>query len=50
MALLEVSKIYDVKEEIEKSASYLISEFTRLGDKFYDVSVVGTGHRGVLYL
>ena len=50
LALLEVAHIYDVSDAIERSAAFLITEFSRLGDKFFDISVVGTGHRGVLYL
>lgn len=50
LAYLEVAHIYNVTENIELAASFLVSEFTRLGDRFFDVSVVGTGHRGVLYL
>jgi len=45
-----VIDIYDVQDEIDKAVSFLISEFARLGDRFFDISVVGTGHRGVLYL
>ena len=50
LALIEVVDIYDTHEEVELAVSFLISEFKRLGDKFVDISVVGTGHRGVLYL
>ena len=33
-----------------KAAQYLINNFKQNGNKFYDRSVVGTGHRGVLNL
>jgi squalene cyclase len=39
-----------VQDEVDKAVAFLISEFARLGDRFFDISVVGTGHRGVLYL
>ncbi len=50
LAYLEVAHIYNVTENIEQAAAFLVSEFKRLGDRFFDISVVGTGHRGVLYL
>lgn len=50
LALLEVHKFYNVNDAIERAVQYLIDEFKNLGDRFFDTSVVGTGHRGVLYL
>ncbi len=50
LALLEVVNIYEVKPAIEKAVAFLLKEFSDLGQKFFDRSVVGTGHRGVLYL
>ena len=40
---------YDVKEAIERAVEYLLVSFERDGE-FKDTSVVGTGHRGLLYL
>ena len=39
-----------VREPIDRAVAYLLSSFTRLGERFFDESVVGTGHRGLLYL
>jgi squalene-hopene/tetraprenyl-beta-curcumene cyclase len=51
LALLEVPHIYEeAKVPIERSVNYLLKEFVNLGQRFFDTSVVGTGHRGVLYL
>lgn len=51
LALLEVTEIYDVKEHIERGIDYLLKEFWGYEDgKWYDASVVGTGHRAVIYL
>ena len=50
LALLEVKGIYNVDEAIERSVSYLLRAFKEQGDIFFDTSVVGTGHRGLLYL
>lgn len=33
-----------------KAAKFIITNFKANNDKFYDVSVVGTGHRGILNL
>lgn len=35
---------------MEKAAKYLIQNFRENGNKFFDRSVVGTGHRGLLNL
>lgn len=50
LALLEVSSLYDVEQAIDASVNYLLSEFFAQGERFFDTSVVGTGHRGILYL
>jgi squalene-hopene/tetraprenyl-beta-curcumene cyclase len=50
LALIDAMDVYDVQEEVDRAVSFLLSEFKRLGDRFFDISVVGTGHRGVLYL
>ena len=50
MALIEVIDLYKAHEEADRAVAFLLDEFKRLGDKFVDISVVGTGHRGVLYL
>jgi squalene-hopene/tetraprenyl-beta-curcumene cyclase len=50
LALIEVVDLYDTHEHVERAVAFLLAEFKRLGDQFIDISVVGTGHRGVLYL
>ncbi|CAD8192801.1 unnamed protein product [Paramecium octaurelia] len=49
LGLLAVEDHYDVKEAIEKAVEFLLDSFERDGE-FKDISVVGTGHRGLLYL
>ena len=50
LALIEVANIYEVNDAISSAVDYLLSEFVILGQRFFDTSVVGTGHRGLLYL
>lgn len=50
MALLEVRNIMDVKDSIDKGINFLMKSFEESGNKFFDISVIGTGHRGILYL
>lgn len=50
LALLEVAHLYDVRPAIDSAVKFLLAEFVRLGERFVDISVVGTGHRGLLYL
>lgn len=50
LALLEVRGIYDVETNIDRAAYYLVDQFKQSDNRFFDTSVVGTGHRGLLYL
>lgn len=50
LALLEVKDIYDVDSNIDRAVYYLVDQFRVSGNIFFDTSVVGTGHRGLLYL
>jgi squalene-hopene/tetraprenyl-beta-curcumene cyclase len=50
LALIEVSDIYDLEESVDRAISFLLDDFEREENKFVDISVVGTGHRGLIYL
>ena len=50
LALLEVKQLYNVDSAIERAVNYLMQSFKEQGNIFFDTSVVGTGHRGLLYL
>jgi hypothetical protein len=39
-----------IEENIYQAARYLINNFKANGGRFWDRSVVGTGHRGILNL
>ena len=40
----------DVDDNIERAVNYILRNFKENNQQFYDRSVVGTGHRGVLNL
>ncbi len=53
LCLLELKGIYEeslIRTPIEKAITYLLDSFEKYNNNFYDTSVVGTGHRGLLYL
>lgn len=51
LALIEVYDIYDVKSSIEKGIEYLLRNFWETNEGFwFDRTVVGSGHRGLIYL
>lgn len=50
LAYLEVAEYVDVDESIVKAVRYILNNFKEYGNKFYDRSVVGAGHRGLLNL
>ena len=49
-SLMEVKGIYEVDDAIDRAITFLMNQFEKDGNKFWDDSVVGTGHRGILYL
>lgn len=49
LGLLAVEDDYEVGDAIERAVEFLLDSFERDGE-FKDTSVVGTGHRGLLYL
>ena len=50
LAYLEVAHTTELNHRIREAALYLLNNFKENGDKFWDRSVVGTGHRGFLNL
>lgn len=50
MGLLAVQDHYDIEDVLDNAIQYLLNDFDKYDQKFYDVSVVGTGHRGTIYL
>lgn len=52
LALVEAAHlpIPNIENAIEKATKYLINNFKEYQNHFYDRSVIGTGHRGVLNL
>jgi len=49
LGLLAVEDHYDVGVAIDDAVTFLVQNFQAEGE-FKDISVVGTGHRGLLYL
>lgn len=52
LGLLEVAHlpIPNIESSIKRAVQYLLNNFKENNGQFYDRSVVGTGHRGVLNL
>jgi len=51
MGLIAVHDHYDVKENIERGIEYLLNNFWETNEGFwFDKTVVGSGHRGMVYL
>ncbi|KAL4496596.1 hypothetical protein ABPG72_015957 [Tetrahymena utriculariae] len=51
LALLEVyNQNEQIKNAADRAAQYLLDQFKRDGNTFFDHSTIGTGHRGLLYL